>query len=140
MKNYKLITNGQYTRNEETILENISTIEKFKNEIHFAAKGYHCDFDSVSFASQEDDEDEPTIIFKNLLYTGYNCEDGIIPVMNEDDTDIIGYKIDDWNDDTIYNDQDEALRALTDEDYSGEIAEAFKMLQNNELLQKSFKV
>lgn len=127
MKTYKLITNGHYTRNEETILENISTIEDLKNQIHNAANGYHCDFDSVAFASQED-EDEPTIIFKNLLYTGHNCDCGISAIMNKDDTDVIGYKIDDC--DTIYDDEDEALRALTNEDYSGEIAEAFKILKN----------
>ena len=131
MKTYKLITNGHYTRNEETILENISTIEDFKNEIHNAAKGYHCDFDSVAFASQEDDEDEPTIIFYNLLYTGHNCDCGISPVMNEDDTDVIGYKIDDSDNDIIYDDEDEALRALTDEDYSGDILAAFEFIKNN---------
>jgi len=36
--------------------------------------------------------------------------------------------------------KDELFALKVKECYSGEIAEAFKMLQNNELLQKSFKV
>jgi hypothetical protein len=130
MKTYKLITHGQYVRDEETILENISTIEEFKNEIHNAAQGYHRDFDSVAFASQEEDEDEPTIIFENLLFTGHNCDCGIISVFDANDTDIVGYKIDDSEDDVIYEDEDDALMVLTNEDYSGAIGSAFKMLQS----------
>jgi hypothetical protein len=129
MKTYKLIANGRYVRNVETVLDDINTIEELKNEIHNAASGYHCDFDSVDFASQEEDEDEPVIIFKNLLYTGHNCECGVSAVMNDDNTDVIGYRIDSDETDTIYADEDEALRFLTDADFSGEIAEAFELLK-----------
>jgi hypothetical protein len=128
MKTYKLIANGRYTENEETVLDNINTIEELKNEIHNAATGYHCDFDSVAFASQEDEDDEPVIIFENLLYTGHNCECGIRAIKN-DNTDVLGYVIDGDDSGTIYDDEDEALIALTNADLGGEISAAFELLK-----------
>lgn len=125
MKIYKLITNGHYVQNKETVLENIQTLEEFEKKIHEVARGYHRDFDSVAFAVEEQGENR--IIFKNLLYTGLNCDSGVIPV--EDSNGEIKYQIKDL-DDTLYPDEESALKFLTDEDYSGEIYESFCLLMN----------
>ena len=130
MKTFKFIVNGRYVHNKEINIDKNCTLNEFKESINASAHGYHCDFDSVAFASQEECDEVPTIIFENLLYTGHNCFDDVFCVKN-DDGDVIGYTIQDIDDGVLYDTEDSALKILTFHDYSGEIADAFNIMKNS---------
>lgn len=124
-KNILLISRGRYGKSTAVI--HPESKEELLREIHYIAKGYHCDHDSVVgivFNGEPDEDnieeyayDNAEFGSQNLLYTGFNCNDGL------------GYDEDKnvWiaDDGTEYSSAEDYYIKETNADYSGEIAELF---------------
>ena len=145
MKKIMLVSKGRYNAKEAVVCP--KTVEELTDEVIKIAYGFHCDFDSVvgyifdDSAWEDDDSCEDThemysnniSLFvaenhsyesQNLIYTGYNCDDGL--TYREDTDDFI----DDNGD--IYDTQDDAYIDYTREDFGGDIADLFAAFKNSE--------
>ena len=136
MKQILLVSEGRYGTTQDTI--HPKTVKELKDEIIYIALGFHCDFDSVvgyvfddsewrdneDIQEMYDDdismyvEDNYSYKSQNLIFTGYNCDDGL--TYREDTDDFI-----DENGD-VYETQDDAYIDYTREDFGGDIADLFK--------------
>lgn len=118
MTQIRLTATGKYGKKRTTFLTP-SSIEKLKEEIINIAFGFHCDYDKVN-ADIVDGNGEVMIQHcdmcesDNLLFVGYNCDDGIVKC---DDGRYYDASLEEY-----FEEYDDALKANTREDYDDSIS------------------
>lgn len=125
MAQIRLTATGQGGK-KRTALLSPSSIEELKEEIINVAFGFHCDYDKV-IADIVDDSGEVMIQhcdmceFDNLLFVGYNGDDGIDKC---DDGRYYDASLEEY-----FDEYDEALKANTREGYDGNIKAVLQYFQ-----------
>lgn len=122
MTQIRLTATGQGGKKRTTLLTP-SSIEKLKEEIINIAFGFHCDYDKVN-ADIVDGNGEVMIQHcdmcesDNLLFVGYNCDDGIDKC---DDGRYYDTSLEEY-----FGEYDDALKANTREDYGDSISGVYE--------------
>lgn len=122
MTQIRITATGQGGK-KRTALLRPSSIEELKEAIIDIAYGFHCDYDKV-IADIVDGNGEVTIQHcdmcesDNLLFVGYNCDDGI---SQESDGRFYDSSLDEY-----FDEYDEALKANTREDYDDNITGVYE--------------
>lgn len=110
----KLTSRGQWGERTKDVTP--KDINELIEEVVDIAYGYHCDYDSVT-ADIVSGDDIIRTYEQNLLYVGYNCEDGITQC--EDGTYYDEYL------ERRFNTYDDALKENTKLDFSGDITSIY---------------